>query len=249
MTKTDDDDLVQLLRETFADAERQATDQHRLPAMPGTPRRGRWLAIAAAASVAAVAISATLLGGPGPDEPIGGSTVTTTNQTPATAPGGGPGTGPTGGTMSGHVVADAKIYGAVMKAITVMDRPGAGWPVLFVLDAPRANAADGTFTDEPLAPIAPAIQQQIAAEIREVAPVRWVSKPNAAKQGGTACGQVLDGGAIVTLGEIHPAGGNRLDVRVSQWIGCAGAHWLTYRLERAGADWQITGTVGPQVIS
>jgi len=56
-------------------------------------------------------------------------------------------------------------------------------------------------------------------------------------------------GAIVTLGEIHPAGGNRVDVRISQWVGCVGAHWLTYRLERDGADWQITGTVGPQVIS
>jgi hypothetical protein len=38
-------------------------------------------------------------------------------------------------------------------------------------------------------------------------------------------------------------------VRVSQWIGCQGAHWLTYRLERVDADWRITGTVGPQVIS
>ena len=70
MTRTDDE-LERLLRETFADAERQVTEDHPLPATPGRPRQARWLVLAAAAAVAAVPIGVTAVRGLGESTGLG----------------------------------------------------------------------------------------------------------------------------------------------------------------------------------
>jgi hypothetical protein len=232
MTRTDDE-LERLLRETFADAERQVTEDHPLPATPGRPRQARWLVLAAAAAVAAVPIGVTAVRGLGETPVSGGPSVTVTTSSQANS----------------QVTADAQVYAAVVKEITKLDRPDGGWPVLFVLDAPRVMDAHGTFTDERLTPLTPAVRAGIEEGLGGSAPVRWIRDRSEGTHEDPSCPTALQGGVIVTVGEIRTVG-DQLEVRAGSWLACQAAHWDTYKLERAGgAGWKITGSVGPQVIS
>ena len=62
------------------------------------------------------------------------------------------------------------------------------------------------------------------------------------------CGSMPPGAILMTLGE--PQGtADRVEVGVSGWVSCLGATWLTYVVERDGAQWRVTGTTGPMAIA
>jgi hypothetical protein len=222
MRNTTDDETVRRLRETFAQAERLVTDDHPLPVTQTS--RSRWLVLGAAA----VALAAATLGQPHSATPVGGSPSATTATTTART--------------DDRVV----LYSAVIREIIANDRPASGWPVLYVLDAPRKDSAQGTFTQTRGTPFDRATRDAIGAAVPEQ--IRWVSDNADAIQDRAECGAVKDQGVLVTVGEIHTVD-SHLELRAGSWISCQAGHWLTYRFDRAGTGWRLTSTVGPQVVS
>jgi len=63
------------------------------------------------------------------------------------------------------------------------------------------------------------------------------------------CGQVRNGGILITLGP--PVGhGHEVRVAINGFVACLGATWLTYVLrDQPGVGWRVTGTTGSMAIS
>lgn len=232
MNRTDDD-LGQLLRETFADAESLADE-------PAPPRshRPRLMMLAAAASVAAV-----VLGGVAVARSAGDGTPAAS--APASTP-----TTSSGQDIPGSIARPASaaaIYAAVLRREFTRER--LGFKVLWVLDAPHTGMSP---TDHQAlvrgAPFDAATRTAIERALADLGPVRWVAKADDARVGGE-CTAVRDKGVILTVGEIRDAGRD-VEVGASSWFGCLGGHWGTYRLApAAGGSWRVTGTVGPEAVS
>lgn len=247
---TNDDDTARLLRETFTDAERLIPGDHPLPSVTSESQLGgrRLAIIAAVAAVSVVAVVTAVVSSTGPGSPdTGGGPVAATSSHAATPPASS--AVPTTGQPSPRPISRAAVYATVITSVAAADRPAGGWPVLLVLDAPHAGVGDppgkpptrGT-------PFAPATRAAIASALRPVAPVRWVPSRAAAADDGAACPKAKDDGLVVTVGPVKEVAGH-LEVGVDGWQTCQAAHTLTYRLDRTGTDWRITGTVGPQIVS
>lgn len=205
-----------------------------------TPPIARRLVIAAAVILAAAAVLVATLGQHG----------TTSAERAANQPIGkgppypGPPVSRLPPTLLLPVGEQGQVYAEVIQAIA-KDSGTTKWPVLFVLEATRAEDPGGTFTAERGTSIDPRTRTAIRTQMPTV---RWISEPIQAKPDGRECGEVERHGLIVTLGEIRDRAG-QLQVRASGWFGCDGAAWLTYKLDRQGSDWRISGTTGPAVVA
>ncbi|WP_432944254.1 hypothetical protein ACQPXM_02405 [Kribbella sp. CA-253562] len=217
-----DEELGELLRETFASKENQADS---LPAAIKAGTRRRFSpALAAAAAVVLV---------------LGGAVVVRQNLTPPT------GLPAPAATTTGHaetaeaiaLTEDIRIWAAAIEAIIARE-PGS--TTYYVLDAPLQNgstAARGKpFTD--------AQKTAITGLLASKAKLEWIAKrppladpcaPNA-------------GGPFVTVGAIVRRAGH-VEVDASIWRGCLAARWLTFRLDEKAGTWNVTGTVGPEAVS
>lgn len=234
MNRTDDD-LGQLLRETFADAERLAGE----PARPDRPHRPRLMMLAAAASVAAVTlVGVTVIRSAG--DPVVTSPASTPTVRTTTSP----------GIPSGAIARPASataIYAAVLRREFAREK--LGFKALWILDAPHIGVSPMDKTPVRRgAPFDATSRAMIEQALADLGRVRWVPDADAARVGGE-CTAVRDKGVILTVGEIRSAG-QHVEVGASSWFGCLGAHWGTYRLDPAAdGAWRVTGTVGPEAVS
>lgn len=205
-----------------------------------TPPIARRLVIAAAVILAAAAVLVATLGQQGTT-----SAERAANQPIGKVP---PYPGPPVSRLPPAVLLPAgeqgQVYAEVVRAIA-KDAGTTKWPVLFVLEATRGEDPGGTFTADRGTSIDPRTRTAVRTQLPTV---RWISEPIQAKPDGRECGAVEQNGLIVTLGEIRQDG-RITTVRASGWFGCDGAAWLTYKLDRQGGAWRITGTTGPAVVA
>lgn len=126
---------------------------------------------------------------------------------------------------------------------------GKGFTTVYVLDRAYPDAADPSGTDGRGAPIAPQTQRQVTAALAGMARVIFIADRWSVIEARGGCGQVRNGGILITLGQ--PAGsGHQVRVAINGFVACLGATWLTYVLQdQPGAGWRVTGTTGSMGIS
>lgn len=241
MPKLTDDEVGQLLRETFADKE-NLVDQ--LPEATTSPvRRKLPVLVAAAAVLAVLGGGVSIVGTDHKQEarPTPNQTVPVSGSHAASKP--------TTGVTTLELNVTQYSWGLAIKELTKAERPAGGWPVVKVLDAPYQAAGNPTGPGKAGAPF----NENDRARIEGYAgvPIEWVkSRPT----GPDICDRPV-GTPYVTLGRVvMDKKGSSGTVGVSMWRGCLDGRWLTYRLAdvpnpKGGSDWKITGTVGPVAIS
>jgi hypothetical protein len=127
--------------------------------------------------------------------------------------------------------------------------PGQAFKTVYVLNQAYPDAADPNGTHGRGAPIAPQTQRQITAALAPMAHVTFIADRGSVMEARDGCGQVRNGGILITLGP--PAGhGNTVHVAINGFVACLGATWLTYVLQdQPGVGWRVTGTTGSMAIS
>ena len=127
--------------------------------------------------------------------------------------------------------------------------PGRTFKIAYVLNEAYADAADPNGKHKQGEPVTPQTQALVTAALAGVAHVVFIADPASVVEAANGCGQVKNGGILITLGP--PAGtANAVRVGINGWVACLGATWLTYVLrEQPGVGWQVTGTTGSMAVS
>jgi hypothetical protein len=120
---------------------------------------------------------------------------------------------------------------------------------VYVLNQAYPDAADPNGKHGRGAPIPPQAQRQVRAALAGMAHVIFIADRESVIEARDGCGQVRDGGILVTLGP--PSGhGREMQVAINGFVACLGATWLTYVLhDQPGVGWRVTGTTGSMAIS
>jgi hypothetical protein len=127
--------------------------------------------------------------------------------------------------------------------------PGQTFKTVYVLNQAYADAADPSGTHGRGAPIAPQVQRQVAAALAGMAHVIFIAARESVIEARDGCGQVRNGGILITLGPLV-GHGHEMQVAINGFVACLGATWLTYVLQdQPGAGWRVTGTTGSMAIS
>jgi hypothetical protein len=148
---------------------------------------------------------------------------------------------------------EAGVYEAVLRRYISTPAensfPGRAFKTVYVLNQAYPDAADPTGRHGRGAPIALGTQRQVTAALAGMAHVIFIAHGGSVIEARGGCGQVRNGGILITLGP--PVGhGNEAHVAINGWVACLGATWLTYVLQDLpGAGWRVTGTTGSMAIS
>lgn len=78
---------------------------------------------------------------------------------------------------------------------------------------------------------------------------RWIASRDEVTLNEDLGNRVADGGAIITLGNLHVQADGTLHIPASIYFADLTAGGRTYVLEKTGRGWQITGTTGPEWMS
>jgi hypothetical protein len=120
---------------------------------------------------------------------------------------------------------------------------------VYVLNQACTDAADPNGKHERGAPIAPQTQRQVTAALAGMAHVIFIADRGSVIEARGGCGQVRNGGILITLGSLA-GDGDEVRVGINGWVACLGATWLTYVLrDQPGAGWRVTGTTGSMAIA
>ena len=127
--------------------------------------------------------------------------------------------------------------------------PGQAFKTVYVLNQAYPDAADPNGRHRRGAPIAPQTQRHVTAGLAGMARVIFIADRGSVIEARGGCGQVRNGGILITLGP--PVGrGHEVQVAINGFVACLGATWLTYILQdQPGAGWRVTGTTGSMAIS
>ncbi|WP_328332613.1 hypothetical protein OHA70_14435 [Kribbella sp. NBC_00382] len=244
MPKLTDEEVGQLLRETFTEKEELL---NHLPEATTPPVRRKAPVLLAAAAVlvvfAGIAVATGLERGPN-TQPVA--------QSPAPPMQ----TVPVGKVEPKHFnPGSAYLAGVAIAELTKWERPAGGWPVVRVLDASYSQASSPTEAGGKGTPLSKRDQASIAGSAG--VPIEWVqSRPT----GPDVCDQA-NGTPYVTLGPVvFNESRSSATIGMSMWRGCLDAQWLTYRLvpiitpasnvyESSVRSWKVAGTVGPVAVS
>ena len=127
--------------------------------------------------------------------------------------------------------------------------PGQTFKTVYVLNQAYTDAADPNGMHGRGAPIAAQTQREVTAALAGMAHVIFIADRGSVIEARGGCGQVKNGGILITLGP--PVGhGTDAHVAINGWVACLGATWLTYVLrDQPGVGWRVTGTTGSMAIS
>ena len=127
--------------------------------------------------------------------------------------------------------------------------PGQAFKTVYVLNRAYTDAADPSGTHGRGAPIPPQTQRQVTGALAGMAHVIFIAERGSVIEARGGCGQVRNGGILITLGP--PVGhGHEVRVAINGFVACLGATWLTYVLrDQPGVGWRVTGTTGSMAIS
>ncbi|NCF68905.1 MAG: hypothetical protein GWP61_23330 [Chloroflexi bacterium] len=147
---------------------------------------------------------------------------------------------------------DAQIYAAAIRQIYTVDHSfgqAPGWPLVYVVSVTE----DSAMIDAPGAPsqtLPVETQEAITAELAgEPFELIWITAFDDAPID-PANGQIAGGdGIIISLGNIHPQEDGT--VQLPFFMTCGGLCGIgkTYVLQRAGGEWAVSGSVGPEIMS
>lgn len=231
MTKLIEDEAGQLLWETFVEKENLVD---KLPDAISRTARRKAPALLAAASVLVV-LGGVVYVGRSTGEPDPGVAQATVTSPTSTVPQ--PGQG---------VPLEPAVWAAAIEAMAKWEVPAKGWPSLDVLDAPRQGAGSPAGSSVRGRPFSPDMKSRIEQALADVAPIRWVRERQASTD--NVCAQPAAESPYITVGPVVSKEGH-VEVGVDMWRGCLDARWLTYRLDRDGTGWKVTGTVGPEAVA
>lgn len=127
--------------------------------------------------------------------------------------------------------------------------PGKAFTTAYVLDHAYPDAADPNGGQARGTPIAPQTQRRVIAALAGLAQVTFVADRESVMTVNGGCGQVRNGGILVTLSP-QVADGQEMRVGINGFVACLGATWLTYVLhDQPGVGWRLTGTTGSMAVS
>ncbi|MET9269706.1 hypothetical protein [Kribbella sp. NPDC003557] len=221
MPKLTDDELGDLLRETFADREASADREtfadreYLIDQLPGAKRRrGRLPVLLAAAAVLAVLAGALYgVGRVGAADPA----------PPAATP-----------TPTRTASDDALIWTASIETLLRSVKPGSGaWRSVIVVE----QSDDGTNHPPKGPPISADQQEMMTYLVRRIAPLQFREHLLPAPP---TCQDNRVG--VVLISDVVDKA-DHVEVRVSLFHDCNHASNATYRVEHRGPSWVVTGTV------
>lgn len=131
---------------------------------------------------------------------------------------------------------NAQIWAAAILAGAEQSKPPQGWQSLVLLN--ETVIATQAKRDSAVPTFTAADKDKIVELVGRMISVAWnSSRTSAATCTGQALGEVMVGPVIDK--------GDHKEVAVSIERECGYGYWVTYRLEKQGAAWVVTGTVGP----
>ena len=146
---------------------------------------------------------------------------------------------------------EAAIYAAVIRQLAGPDDTFGGTldkPVLYILRETNDAAGDPTQGESEPRVLSTEVQNAISLALDDLpSTIVWVDGREQVEM--DEQGQSVDGGVIITLGNIHPQPGGEVRVPGSIYIANMAAGGKTYVLEEQDGAWTITGTTGAEWIS
>jgi hypothetical protein len=146
----------------------------------------------------------------------------------------------------------AAIYAAVVRQVYTIDDTFGGTlqpPTLYILGTTDDRGGDPDSQEGSAAEIPGTVRESITALLADLpTEVIWVeTRDEAPLEADT--GAVVDGGALITLGNIAPQSDGSVHVPASIYVANLAAGGQTYVLEEVDGVWTITGTTGAAWIS
>lgn len=244
MTRPTDDQLGRLLRETFADKEKEVAEpESRSERLPEATKRSRAPIALAAASVLVVLGGVVYAADPaGKPDPTPAQTATSSPAPTAPSQSGSP--APTNNHAA--LLYGAEAWASAIREMAKWERPTGGWPALMVLDAPHEGAGSPTTEKVRSTPFTADHKLMMERLLADVAPIKWVrSLPT----GANVCDGPAASAPYITVAPIgHTPKPEVIQIGISLWRGCLDARWLTYGLVES-SGWKVTGTVGPEAVA
>lgn len=147
---------------------------------------------------------------------------------------------------------EAAIYAAAIRQIYHVDHSFGeppGWPLVYVVTTTDDSVAPGE-SSEVSGRLSDEVQEAVAAEVEgEPFQLIWIEIRDEAPVDPTN-GQVADGeGIIITLGNVHPQDDG--SVQLPFFMTCGGLCGIgkTYVLAEVSGSWEVTGSIGPEIMS
>ena len=147
--------------------------------------------------------------------------------------------------------AQIEIYAAVIRQLYTVDHTfgrAPEWPVVYVLGVTDDRIGDPDAPQSDPAPLPEVLRSAIVEGLQDLpAEFIWVEMQEDVPLDNR--GSVADGGAMVTLGNVHLNEHGQALVSARVFFAMLGAGAQTYVLEQIDGAWQIVGTTGVQIVS
>ena len=136
----------------------------------------------------------------------------------------------------------AGIYAAVISALIAGGHANYDpWPPVTYIDATaRSSAGPVAVTDVVTDLIPDEVQHRLAEALAAYTQVRFTDDPQSVIQPDS---RVRDHGVLITLAPVPPDG-SRVQIGAQSYSGNLGRTSCTFIVDRAGAQWRVTGTTG-----
>lgn len=145
----------------------------------------------------------------------------------------------------------AEIYAAVIRQLYEVDHTFGkppNFPVVYVVYNTMDSIGDPDAPKSDSRVLGESLRSVITEKLADLpANFKWVSDRDEVPLNND--GSVQGGGAIITLGNIHPEENNSALVSASLYIASLAATGKTYILEKQAGRWQVVGDTGVQWIS
>ena len=141
----------------------------------------------------------------------------------------------------------ASIYVAVISALIAGGYANFDpWPPVTYIDTTaRSSAGPVAVSNVVTNPIPIEVQHRMGDALAAHTEVRFVDDPQSVIQPDS---RVRDHGVLVTLAPVPPAG-RSVRIGARSYSGNLGMKSCTFIVDGAGAQWQVTGTTGPWLMS
>jgi hypothetical protein len=144
-----------------------------------------------------------------------------------------------------------EIYAAVIRQLYTVDHTfdrAPEWPVVYVLGTTDDRIGDPDAPQSEPAPVPGPVRAGIVESLQDL-PAKFVWRDAQDDVPLDNRGSVADGGAMVTLGNVHLNEDGQALVSARVYFAMLGAGAQTYVLEQIDGVWQIVGTTGVQIMS
>jgi hypothetical protein len=145
---------------------------------------------------------------------------------------------------------EVAIYSAIIRQIHTHTTFNETYqsPALYIIRYTDDRAGDPTANPSEPILISEPVQSEITTTLDDLLiEIIWVNSSTEVEK--DSWGTVLDGGAIITLGNIHPQADDLVQVPGSHYMAMDGGRWETYVLEFIEEVWTVTGNTGAITVS